>query len=509
VDYERVKKMNFKIGQIVKFNNANYVVMDSQSHLIDGVAHEFLHIRDIVSNDVINVDAVQVELVDLSASNLNAGNSFDDFESSAEKAEEDLIENKTEYLNSLFSQIKAENTEEFFDLNDDTKTTNELPEQAKASDSAQDFLLPRTYIKPRRHTEENLTAVNATFSDLDVATVIPTKDLNNTHEILKPRREFQVAREKTSEMEVNQIMPKSIITTTHEEVADPKMDDDITNLIKSDATDVSTIVEPGFSESTEDDLSITSETNNIILEGLNSKADKFKEKQREILATGPINAKKIEQYLQSDAGENDQILDDITKEILDDNEAATDALFSTNDATENAAVNNSKSYRTFKKMTGWFIALGVLTIALPIIGIIVKIAGNVAGNITQPMTLANIFDFNLNFANSAVSLTTFIATILLLFATPLILLITVVYAMVYIVVTLKRQYRRVAYFNHKMVKDAETIESLQDFSNEASVFMIKLHNENKEMKKQIKKVTKLSGANMARSMGLTNKKEIH
>jgi ABC-type multidrug transport system fused ATPase/permease subunit len=209
------------------------------------------------------------------------------------------------------------------------------------------------------------------------------------------------------------------------------------------------------------------------------------------------------------AGENDQILDDITKEILDDNEAATDALFSTNDATENAAVNNSKSYRTFKKMTGWFIALGVLTIALPIIGIIVKIAGNVAGNITQPMTLANIFDFNLNFANSAVSLTTFIATILLLFATPLILLITVVYAMVYIVVTLKRQYRRVAYFNHKMVKDAETIESLQDFSNEASVFMIKLHNENKEMKKQIKKVTKLSGANMARSMGLTNKKEIH
>jgi ABC-type multidrug transport system fused ATPase/permease subunit len=481
VDYERVKKMNFKIGQIVKFNNANYVVMDSQSHLIDGVAHEFLHIRDIVSNDVINVDAVQVELVDLSASNLNAGNSFDDFESSAEKAEEDLIENKTEYLNSLFSQIKAENTEEFFDLNDDTKTTNELPEQAKAPDSAQDFLLPRTYIKPRRHTEENLTAVNATFSDLDVATVIPTKDLNNTHEILKPRREFQAAREKTSEMEVNQIMPKSIITTTHEEVADPKMDDDITNLIKSDATDVSTIVEPGFSESTEDDLSITSETNNIILEGLNSKADKFKEKQREILATGPINAKKIEQYLQSDAGENDQILDDITKEILDDNEAATDALFSTNDA----------------------------TVALPIIGIIVKIAGNVAGNITQPMALANIFDFNLNFANSAVSLTTFVATILLLFATPLILLITVVYAMVYIVVTLKRQYRRVAYFNHKMVKDAETIESLQDFSNEASVFMIKLHNENKEMKKQIKKVTKLSGANMARSMGLTNKKEIH
>jgi ABC-type multidrug transport system fused ATPase/permease subunit len=372
-----------------------------------------------------------------------------------------------------------------------------LPEQAKAPDSAQDFLLPRTYIKPRRHTEENLTAVNATFSDLDVATVIPTKDLNNTHEILKPRREFQAAREKTSEMEVNQIMPKSIITTTHEEVADPKMDDDITNLIKSDATDVSTIVEPGFSESTEDDLSITSETNNIILEGLNSKADKFKEKQREILATGPINAKKIEQYLQSDAGENDQILDDITKEILDDNEAATDALFSTSDATENAAVNNSKSYRTFKKMTGWFIALGVLTIALPIIGIIV------------PMALANIFDFNLNFANSAVSLTTFIATILLLFATPLILLITVVYAMVYIVVTLKRQYRRVAYFNHKMVKDAETIESLQDFSNEASVFMIKLHNENKEMKKQIKKVTKLSGANMARSMGLTNKKEIH
>jgi hypothetical protein len=131
VDYERVKKMNFKIGQIVKFNNANYVVMDSQSHLIDGVAHEFLHIRDIVSNDVINVDAVQVELVDLSASNLNAGNSFDDFESSAEKAEEDLIENKTEYLNSLFSQIKAENTEEFFDLNDDTKTTNELQSKQK------------------------------------------------------------------------------------------------------------------------------------------------------------------------------------------------------------------------------------------------------------------------------------------------------------------------------------------------------------------------------------------
>jgi hypothetical protein len=62
--------------------------MDSQSHLIDGVAHEIFCISVIiVSNDVINVDAVQVELVDLSASNLNAGKQLlMIFESSAEKS---------------------------------------------------------------------------------------------------------------------------------------------------------------------------------------------------------------------------------------------------------------------------------------------------------------------------------------------------------------------------------------------------------------------------------------
>jgi translation elongation factor P/translation initiation factor 5A len=95
VDYERVKKMNFKIGQIVKFNNANYVVMDSQkSFNWRSRTRNFLHIRDIVSNDVINVDAVQVELVDFERFQLKMPeNSFWWFLNHLlKKAEEDLIE---------------------------------------------------------------------------------------------------------------------------------------------------------------------------------------------------------------------------------------------------------------------------------------------------------------------------------------------------------------------------------------------------------------------------------
>src|SRR5699024_10947994 len=126
---------------------------------------------------------------------------------------------------------------------------------------------------------------------------------------------------------------------------------DISKLIKEDATDVKTIIEPGFSESTDDDLSITSETKKIILEGLNSKANKFKEKQNEILATYPINAKQIQKHLEKNEDTNTSLLDEITSDAIYKKNNVDDSELIKENLDPIEILNNSRIYKSFKKMT--------------------------------------------------------------------------------------------------------------------------------------------------------------
>src|SRR5699024_3216722 len=107
---------------------------------------------------------------------------------------------------------------------------------------------------------------------------------------------------------------------------------------------------------------------------------------------------------------------------------------------------------------------------------------------------------SLVFTNDLNGITTFIASVLIIGVTPAIAAITIIYATSYCIILARRQFRRLAFFNYQVSDSANNIEALQDFSNEASVFMLKLHNENKEMKKQIRKVTKLHGMNAVKNM---------
>ncbi|KAJ3616237.1 hypothetical protein Zmor_011979 [Zophobas morio] len=356
--------------------------------MINGRETTILGIRNIVTNDRISVNSEQVRLVDLnSTKSSSVNNSFDDFEASANDAESDLIENKTDYLNSLFSSISNENTEEFFNIDNTNEISEEKVERileptgesgfkksSVTEDLVENFILPRsTIIQPRRHRNvlSQSDAVNETFADLNVAGVLPTTEYvrNDVEHIHEPVQMIQPRRDHTHEQRIKEpdafaFVPKKETTKTdfsdfasiksQPQKVQPQpitLDEDITRLIKEDATDVGTIIEPGFSESSEDDLTITSETKKIILEGLNDKASKFKEKQREILATGPINPTKLMSHLENGNNIGSSILDEITSDAINENDDVTSAQLLGTSENPKDIINNSKIYGSFRRMS--------------------------------------------------------------------------------------------------------------------------------------------------------------
>jgi hypothetical protein len=536
--------MKYMAGQLVEYNGSTHTIHGVKTLNQNGQEIQMLHVRNLITDDMFWLDSSQVRLIDNNRSNDKTRNSFDDFEESSNEAEFDLFDNKTEVLNGLFKNISNENTEEFFGGLDDTmEISNDKLEKifeepndstTKSSitkDYVQNFSIPRSsVIQPRGRSVMNSEPVDATFSDLEIVGSIPTRehvkdDLQKLHEptqIIRPTRRANeevnaFANEKPADSinDFNNAFAKAKESNGQpawnakpiEENNDFKFADDISRLIKEDATDVQQIIEPGFSESSEDDFTITSETKKILLKGLSSKANKFKEKQGEILATGPINPERLLAKI-SKQDEPTSVLEEMTNDALEKGDSTDSVLESFNENPENI-INKSKIYGSFKKMSGWFITLVVFLIFVPLIGVAVKIAGNFAAGLEKPMSIANIFAYGFDISTTNVwVLTTFISTIMVLIATPAILLTTIIYGTIYIVLTMKRQYRRLAYFNYQIQRGSNNVEALQDFSNESSAFMIKLHQENKEMKKQIKKLSKLSGINMMKGFS-SDQKEVH
>lgn len=529
--------MTYKTGQIVSYNGAAYTVLGVKPSVFNGQEVQTLNIRNIVTDDNFWVDSKNVRLIDDNGTMKNNKNSFDFFEESSEEAERDLIDNKTEVINGLFRNVLNENTEQFFGGLDDTSEisddkleeifdgnsdTLKMKDPSVTNDYVQNFSMPRSsVIKPRTRHQMDMNPVDATFSDLETIGQVPTRefvrnDLNKLHEptqMIMPKREVNAARMQNQQVELPRSSEEPVWNV---KPAQPKQDhqdefkfaDDISRLIKEDATDVQKIIEPGFSESSDDDITITSETKKVILEGLNDKANKFKEKQREILATGPINTGVLVKHL-SNHDDQTSVLDEITNDAIGKG-SSTDSILENYNENPNDIINKSKIYGSFKRMSAWLITFVVLLIFVPIIGIAIKIAGNFSAGLAQPMSLANIFSYGLSFDSSSTAvITTFVSTILVLIVTPTLLLTTLIYGTIFIVLTLKRQYRRLAFFNYQIQKGATSIEALQDFSNESSVFMLKLHGESKETKKQIKKLTKLSGMSMMKNIANPDQKEVH
>src|SRR5699024_12668178 len=112
---------------------------------------------------------------------------------------------------------------------------------------------------------------------------------------------------------------------------------------------------------------------------------------------------------------------------------------------------------------------------VPVVGIFLKMAGNFMAGIQNPMAASNVFTLSLVFTNDLNGITTFIASVLIIGVTPAIAAITIIYATSYCIILARRQFRRLAFFNYQVSDSANNIEALQDFSNEASVFMLKLH----------------------------------
>lgn len=68
------------------------------------------------------------------------------------------------------------------------------------------------------------------------------------------------------------------------------------------------------------------------------------------------------------------------------------------------------------------------------------------------------------------------------------LLIFIIYLVFYLISISDKQYKKIAFYNYQLQNKIEIIDSIQEYNNESSIYLIKVHNEIKKIKKDVKKL---------------------
>ncbi|QBQ07485.1 hypothetical protein SGLAD_v1c02860 [Spiroplasma gladiatoris] len=238
-----------------------------------------------------------------------------------------------------------------------------------------------------------------------------------------------------------------------------------------------------FEESLET-AELDTKTDKLILEGLVGKAKKHKEKHFDALTTGPLNTKKLLESF----NKQQKISENIKNNFKTNQEKNENTIFGLNSKQNKNLLKESKTYKKFKLMTGFLIAIFTISFILPIIGIFMKSSFAYLelkefnfNSILEKVLHLYILDQN-SFIEQKVY---FVADLFLIILTPIWFLTLMIYALVYLISISDKQYKKIAYYNFELQNKMEIIEQIQEYNNESSTYIIKIHNDIKRLKKDL------------------------
>ncbi|AOG60192.1 hypothetical protein SHELI_v1c02370 [Spiroplasma helicoides] len=231
------------------------------------------------------------------------------------------------------------------------------------------------------------------------------------------------------------------------------------------------------------------DANQKVVVGLTKRADKAIENNANLNEDDALNTKKLidnynkQQKISENFAENFK--------YYDNEDQNTMTIFEENNRFDQSKLKDSKVYRKFKKMTISLIILFVLSLLIPLISFVTKSVvlfnensfNNLSGNekITKILKIYLFEESGLNNANIL-----FAIDILLVFISPVIFLTFSIYCITYIVIVNDRQYKGLAHYNYQVGKNLVVMDQIQDYNNESSLYLLKVHNDIKKIRKEIK-----------------------
>ncbi|AHI52640.1 hypothetical protein [Spiroplasma culicicola] len=471
--------MGFKLGALVSYNNENWVIVDMITKQITEGNLYFLKIKNILTQEIISVDSRMVQEVSVKKKEPIKEQSIDD----------------TAYIQSLFDEVGNMDTDEFFDL--DSQETFDLSELNITDDNdiqsdnpqltrlVENFQIPETkvHLTPRRAVTpssfESVPPVDETLSNMNPIGELNTREFIPSR-LTRPMVEetktiVKEAREMVNEINIQPSRLKQENPVYQQQEAEPIQEKRMasTELFHN----IQPVEEPKFEENLNSFVSL--ETEKRVVEGLSDKADKFKEQHFDALTTGPLNTKKLfdsfnkQQKIQ-------QNLDDNFKKNSDTKTDVT--LFGVQSNFDKNALKESKIYHKFKVMSGWLIAMFIILLIIPFAYGFMKLSYSwlqTGGTID----FKQLIIINLTLESGMVY---FIADLLLVVAFPIWLAIFTMYLVIYLINVNDKQYKKIAFYNFQLENKISVIDSIQEYNNESSLYLIKVHNDMKKLKKDVK-----------------------
>ncbi|AGR40939.1 hypothetical protein [Spiroplasma taiwanense] len=549
--------MGFKIGVIVNYNNENYIIIDVINKETSSGKITFLKIKNILNQEIFTVDSRNVKEIKLRNNKIKEENITD---TGYIESLFDSVGNFEDKQESIFD-LSGENT---YTL-DDTFLEEEIETKRleQFSNLIQSFQKPEhnTQLTPRRKKEqiafESSPVINETFSNLNVIGEIETTEII-------PRRVLEEKKEKNfnfnndqnniyisrntqnetllSEIKNNQVLEKledtadfnnDILKNSNSKIniegtnnsfkndvntnqikindlEEEKLELDMLNQ-KHKAIDNSVInlvqkinensnINEEYSRKIavnmeyEKNLTETLDSNEveqeILRDNLKHNNRYLDSKQLDTLETGPLNTKKFmvsftkQQSIQQNLKNNFE------------NNNDTNTLFGLTAGFDKETLKKSKIYKKFKVMNSWLIILFTLMILTPLLNYFAK---------TVLVWLDENLEFSLINIFSLFKLEQFFINDILLIALSLLfMLVFLVYLIIYLILVGDKQYKKIAYYNFQLENKIEVIDSIQNYNSESSLYLIKVHNEIKKMRKEIKELKR----NKISSDFLSSKKEI-
>ncbi|AUM62474.1 hypothetical protein [Spiroplasma monobiae] len=491
--------MGFNMGMVVSYNQQNYVIVEIiEKEVTEGII-KFLKIKNLINQEILTVDSSKVSQIELRK---KEDRQIEEFENQV---------TDTSYIESLFSGVGATESEDLslFDLsgentftlddiildeyknNDDLELQLDLEpfdkvENENTKGLVQNFQIPETkvHLTPRRAASfENIPPISETFSDLQLIGEIPTQTTEFIPTRVQNEQKVQtqfVQEEKSNfdESKTNEVFIK--MGEENEDIVrvEKTTASDLFNQINANVVEKRMFEEKNVlvNENLQEDFTETLDKEYVEKEVTLQKPQKditgtLDEKHFDTLETGPLNTKRLFENFNRQQKIQDNLNDELSK-----NSENTNTLFGVSGGFNHDALKNSRIYKKFRVMSGWLITLLVFMLITPLIGMFAKAA--IMWVNEEEITLASIFAFSL----------TKIVDIAIIGSSLLMGLIFIVYTVCYLVSISDKQYKKIAFYNFQLENRVEIIDSIQEYNNESSVYLIKVHNEIKKMKKDIKKL---------------------
>ncbi|WP_338985414.1 hypothetical protein [Spiroplasma endosymbiont of Diplazon laetatorius] len=501
--------MGFNMGMVVSYNQQNYVIIEIIEKEVTGWTIKFLKIKNLINQEILTVDSRKVSQIEIKGS--------------AEKRSND-VENQvtdTSYIESLFSEIGATETDDLslFDLsgentftlddivfddyqNEDLELQADLEPFEKIQNDAtvnliQNFQIPETkvHLTPRRSPSfESVPPISETFSDLNLvgeiptqtSEIIPTRVLNEERKQadIQKQEEMKIVVEPTIETKEVKLEEKDKTITFNDE------NNEMIRIERTTASDLFNQINVNLSEkrmaeesnvlsnqTIEEDFTETLDKEIVEKEVSLQKPQQditrtLDEKHFDTLETGPLNTRKLFENF----NRQQKIQDSLNEQYNNNNTENTNTLFGVSGGFDQDALKNSNIYRKFKVMSGWLVTLLLFMFLTPIFGLFAKAA--IQWVESQTIDFALLFTFSLSNVVDIVIITTSIFMVG----------VFIVYLVCYLIAISDKQYKKIAFYNFQLQNKVEIIDSIQEYNNESSIYLIKVHNEIKKMKKDIKKI---------------------